>query len=239
MSAWGESSPSVLFLHGAGAGGWEWRIWREIFAADGYACRCPDLKPSADRLSETGFADYLEIAAAELQDWTRPGVVIGASLGALLALSLNQRAGVAADRISHLVLINPHPGWPESEQMPALRAAVDGRVDWGRRSRLVNTRRSLADADEASCLLAFRHWRDESQRVLVEARSQRIEAPLRIPALWLACDDDHDVPPALGHSMADRLGGQRLLLSGDHLSPLIGKQAPAVARQVLAWLSIG
>ena len=238
MSAIGATS--VLFLHGAGGGGWEWAIWREIFAAEGYACDCPDLTPSAGAVSDSGFADYLELATAALACWTCPGVVVGASLGALLALRLSERfADAVPGKISRLVLINSHPPWPESERMPALRESADGLVDWGRRSRLVNTRRNLSDADEASCLFAFRRWRDESLRVLVEARAQRIMGPLRIPTLWLACRDDVDVPAALSESMADRLGGEQLLLHGDHLSPLMGEQAPAVARQVLAWLSTG
>nr|WP_225444536.1 alpha/beta fold hydrolase [Pseudomarimonas arenosa] len=227
-----------MFVHGAGAGGWEWAIWAEVFGAHGYACRAPDLHPRPMGLASTGFGDYLD----QLDDWilgcSGPQVVVAASLGALLTLCWLQRAeAIAVQRISRLVLLNPHPALPEAERMPPPRFSENGVIPWGQRSRLqVN---GAVGADEVSALRAFRGWRDESACVLAEARQQRLDVPIQVPCLWLASQDDEDVPVSLTESLAKRLGGESMRLQADHISPLIGRGAARTAGLVLSWLSTG
>ena len=90
----------------------------------------------------------------------RPRVLVGASLGGLLVLD-------AADGADAVVLVNPLPPVPWHVDMPA-RDWPDV-VPWRRAARLSGTREAMPDADDATALFAFRHWRDESGTVLREA----------------------------------------------------------------------
>ncbi|MFD0739410.1 alpha/beta hydrolase [Lysobacter koreensis] len=219
----------ALFVHGAGGGGWEWNAWCAAFAAHGIACHAPDLQPSPAGLGATTFADYLAQVRAAINALPRPRVLVGASLGGLLAMA-------CADAADALVLINPMPPLPWSAQLP--QREWPGVVPWRRDARLVSTRRVLPDADDASALFAFRHWRDESGAVL-RAAGEGIAIPM--PAcrvLCIASTRDDDVPPMLTASLADAWGASLLRVpSPSHVGPLLGREAATVAAQAAAWLS--
>ena len=52
-----RAMPSAVFVHGAGAGGWEWIVWQRVFAAHGWSVLAPDLRPCAAGLAATRFDD--------------------------------------------------------------------------------------------------------------------------------------------------------------------------------------
>src|SRR5262245_18233234 len=74
-----------LHIHGAGAGGWEWNLWREVLQARGIAAHAPDLQPAAQGLAATTLEDYRQQMRTALSALPRPRAAIGASLGGLLA----------------------------------------------------------------------------------------------------------------------------------------------------------
>jgi pimeloyl-ACP methyl ester carboxylesterase len=219
----------ALLLHGAGGGGWEWNIWRGVLAAGGIEPAALDLQPAAAGLAATTFEDYLHQARAALAALPHPRAVIGASLGGLLAMA-------AADAADALVLINPLPPSPWCTQLPA-RDWPD-LVPWQRDARLASTRRAMPDADDATALFAFRHWRDESGAVL-RAAHQGIAVPRpACPVLCVLSTQDEDVPPALTRELASDWNAAVLqAASPSHVGPLLGRGATAVAGQVVAWLS--
>jgi hypothetical protein len=225
------SSPvrHALALHGAGGGGWEWKLWRDVLAASGIEPVAPDLLPIAAGLSETGYEHYLQQANVALAALPRPRAVIGASLGGLLAMGCAQ----AADA---LVLVNPLPPAPWAASLPA-RDWPDV-VPWRREARLASTRRALPDADDATALFAFRHWRDESGAVL---RAAHAGIHVNKPACRVLCvvsKHDEDVPPALTRALA--AAWEADLIEADspsHVGPLLGRCATDTAALVAAWLS--
>src|SRR6185437_6554618 len=90
---------TVVFVHGAGGGGWEWNVWRRVFAANGWHCRAPDLQPAPAGLAATRLCDYVDqvVAAANAAGPPSPQTVLtGASLGGLLALAASAQVAVAA-----------------------------------------------------------------------------------------------------------------------------------------------
>src|SRR5688572_28720195 len=97
-----DQTRSALMVHGAGGGGWEWNVWARVFAAHGWRVEAPDLQPVAAGLAATRLRDYAAQVAGSLARLPLPRVVVGASLGGLLAL----RCAADADA---LVLINPLP----------------------------------------------------------------------------------------------------------------------------------
>lgn len=219
----------ALLLHGAGGGGWEWNAWRGVFAARGLAVAAPDLQPLPAGLAATGLEDYLAQARAALAALPRPRAVVGASLGGLLAWA-------CADQTDALVLVNPLPPAPWAAQLPA-RTWPDV-VAWGSQARLESTRRALPDADAATALLAFRHWRDESGAVLRQAHAGIALPTPAVPVLCVVSAHDEDVPTPLTRSLAAAIGATVLEAhSPSHVGPLLGRGAPTVADRVARWLS--
>lgn len=220
-----RSTRTAVFVHGAGGGGWEWAVWCRVFAAAGWDTLAPDLRPAPAGLVATTLDDY----ATQVRGWAgaapRPRVLVGASLGGLLA-------AMQADAADALVLVNPLP----PSGLPAA-APLREVVPWGRTASLAGTRRALPDADDLAALHAFRRWRDESGRALAEARAGvRLEKP-RVPVLVIASDADDDVPPASSAALAADWGATLWRVPGSHVGPLLGRQAPALAAAVLPWLN--
>ena len=78
---------AALFVHGAGGGGWEWNVWRGVFEAAGFHVEAPDLMPARSDVTATRLQDYQAQVRAALAALPRPRVLVGASLGGLLALN--------------------------------------------------------------------------------------------------------------------------------------------------------
>lgn len=220
--------PAVLFLHGAGAGGWEWNVWRAVFEAAGLAAAAPDLQPAASGLAQTTLDDYAVQVRAASGALPRRRALVGASLGGLLA-------AMCADAADALVLVNPLPPAPWHARLPA-REWPDV-VPWRREARFAATRRALPDADEATVLYAFRRWRDESGAVLRAAHAGVAVEPPSCPLLCMASAVDDDVAPGITTALASAWGADLLRLPAtSHAGPLLGRGAAAAARQALAWL---
>ncbi|MCL1635191.1 alpha/beta hydrolase [Luteimonas sp. SX5] len=220
---------SALLIHGAGGGGWEWNLWRGVFAARGLQAHAPDLQSSPAGVQATVFEDYVAQVRDALRTLPRPRALIGASLGGLLA-------AFTADEADALVLINPLPPAPFHEGLPH-RAWPDV-VPWRRDARLASTRKSMPDANDASALYAFRRWRDESGAAMRAAQAGIAVAKPLCRVLCLVSEDDEDVPAAttLALAAAWRADVIRLPAAG-HVAPLLGASAIDAARQSMAWLS--
>ena len=223
----------AVCVHGAGGGGWEWGVWARVFAAQGIRVHAPDLQAAEGGLVATRFEDYRDQVLAHCRDALPSGcrlVLVGASLGGLLALSAAVQAQASA-----LVLVNPMvpaglvaraPG----ESYPAI-------VRWGRERSLAGTRRSMPDADDAATMYALRRWRDESGAVLEQARNGIAVDPPRCPTLVLSGELDDDVPPTLSRALAVRCAADfERLPQCSHLGPLLGVRAALVAERAASWV---
>ncbi len=115
----------VVFLHGAFCGGWSFDLFRQPFEAAGYACYAPNLpchQPGADRvqLAALGLQDFAASVAAAIGRLERPPVLVGHSMGGLIAQIVAARAPVAG-----LVLLAPSTPWGVAPTTPEeLTAAV-------------------------------------------------------------------------------------------------------------------
>lgn len=221
---------AVVCVHGAGGGGWEWRVWQRVFAAAGHPVSAPDLRPAAAGLAGTTLADY----AAQVRGWVAAArgahgriALVGASLGGLLAAAV-------AGRDDALVLVNPIPptGLPGQPEPHDIRP-------WGGRASLASTRAALPDADPFTACDVWRRWRDESGRVLAAAYAGW---PVPAPAgrcLVIASAEDEDVPAAMSSGLAAAWRTDLLRVPGSHVGPLLGAGAAAVAAAAAAWLNGG
>lgn len=223
------SGCSALLIHGAGGGGWEWRIWQGVCEAHGWTVQAPDLQPAAGGLQQTHWRHYVDQLRVALAALPRPRILVGASLGGLLAAS-------HADAADALIVVNPLPPAPWHSRLPA-RQWPDV-VPWRSEARLSSTRRALPDADDATALFAFRRWRDESGQVL-RAAAAGIEVPApTCPALVITSMRDDDVPPEVSRELATAWNAGFLLSpAGSHVGPLLGRSAADTAAQAVSWVN--
>jgi pimeloyl-ACP methyl ester carboxylesterase len=221
-----ESSQAVVFVHGAGGGGWEWAAWARVFRAEGWRVFAPDLQPAPAGLAATRLDDYrvqvAEVLARAHREAERV-IAIGASLGGLLVL-------LEAAQAEARVLVNPMPpGGLPGEPSPAV-------IPWGQRAALAGTRRAVPEADDGAALFAFRRWRDESGQVMDAARAGVALPASTAPTLVMASRGDTDVPFEASAALAQALGAAFLPLPGSHVAPLLGRDAAGAAAQAAAWL---
>ena len=219
----------ALLIHGAGGGGWEWNIWRGVLQAHGVTVHAPDLMPSPSGLAATTLEDYRSQMLQALIALPRPRVVMGASLGGLLAM-------LVAEHADALVLVNPLPPAPWHRELQAREWPEV--VPWQRNVRLASTRASLPDADDATALLACRHWRDESGAVLRTAYAGIEVGQPPCSALFVVSAADDDVSTPISIDIAKHWRAERLeTLATSHVGPLLGRHAPHIAAQTVAWLN--
>lgn len=107
----GPPSPLVM-LHGAFCGPWVFDSWREKFDALGYRSHAPSLRhhdcgdAPPEALGATSMLDYVQDLETFLDGIEGEPVLIGHSLGGLLAQMLAARRPVRA-----LILLAPSPPW--------------------------------------------------------------------------------------------------------------------------------
>ncbi|MBK8283866.1 MAG: alpha/beta hydrolase [Ahniella sp.] len=196
---------------------------------------CPELQPQPAGLADTAYADYLAQLTLSIQAEGPPWIVIGASLGGLLAIDLAQGEGTRQS-VAALVLVNPVPPAPFAAQV--VWEPPSGAIEpWAKTASLVSTTRAVPDADPATWDWLWRLWRDESALVLRQVQSGIELARPTCPVLMLISEEDDSVPAAVSAQVADWLHADRLLLAGaSHVGPLLGKRAAETAARVLSWL---
>lgn len=184
-------------------------------------------------LAQTSFDHYREQVARWIDDAGADHqnvVLIGASLGGLLALSV-----AAHPRVVAAVLINPMP--PLGVTAKPLGTPYPALVPWGSQRSLASTRRAMPDADAAATLYAFRRWRDESGLALEQARCGIAVNVPTCPLLVLASADGDEVPAMVSRALAVRFSADLEPLEAcSHVGPLLGTRAADIAARTAQWL---
>jgi len=219
---------TVLMIHGAGGGGWEYTFWKPVFERAGYAVVARDLVPAHASLAKTGFKDYVD----QVVSWAPKSgtvILIGASMGGPLALKAAERIHPQA-----IVLVNgvPPKGAASMPHAPAFPAIVR----WAN-GPLKDSEDSMPDSDRKTILWAWKKWRDESGKVMNELHSGVQCAKPKCPTLVVVSQNDSDVSPHLSAAVA-RWCGARVFgyAKMSHVGPLLGTSAQGVAKDVVEYL---
>ena len=98
----------VIFVHGAFCGGWAFDAFRAPFEAAGHVCAAPDLPghKAGESVAGRTMGDYAKAIVADIKACPEPPVLIGHSLGGLVAQMAAARTPVAG-----LVLLAPSAPW--------------------------------------------------------------------------------------------------------------------------------
>lgn len=126
---------TILMIHGMCCGAWCWENYRRFFEADGYRCVVTTL-PYHDvdprnvpdhRLGTTSLLDYAEALEREVEHLGEKPIVMGHSMGGLLAQILGARALAKA-----MVLLTPAaPSGILALRYSVIRSFWSGLTSWG------------------------------------------------------------------------------------------------------------
>ncbi len=222
---------TIILVHGAGGGGWEYDLWKPVLLRGGYQIIARNLEPALGGLSKTTLADYV----AQVRDWIPAGetpVLVGASMGGVIALKVAENLRAAA-----IVLVNsvPPAGVPSARKSSE---SYPGVVKWAN-GPLSDTRVAMPDSDEAMIQKAWKSWRDESGTVMNELRGRVAVRKPTCPTLVVIGTNDTDVAPETSRSVAQWANADiHQYTNMSHVGPLLGKRAGEVAASVLAWLEV-
>jgi len=247
-----KKRPPVVMIHGAFCGGWVFAAWKTRFEAAGYPVLTPTLRyheaghqPRA--LGSTSVLDYAADLEVLLDGLDAPPILIGHSMGGLLAQMLAARRSVAA-----LVLLAPSAPWGVLPSTPfevisaqALYMAGDF---WRKRLRpekwiaAANALDMVPDHEEVfshfvsesgQATFEIMHWALDLQRA-TQVDARRVTAPI----LCLCGARDRVNPPATVRRVAQRYDGRVIYDElKNHSHWLIGEPGwEKIADRALVWL---
>jgi pimeloyl-ACP methyl ester carboxylesterase len=223
-------SKSVVMIHGAFAGGWCFEALAGALGARGWTCHAPDLRfhggPAArpdPRLAATSVADYTRDMAAFIEGLGEKPVLIGHSMGGLIAQQLAAK-GLA----SAVVLLASCAPWgilPTSEEERAVATGLMAAGPFWTQALQpvfeVAAKDSLASLDPAAQRRVFDKLGPESGRALFELffwmfdgqRATAVDAKrVTCPVLVLAGSNDKVVPAATQRRIAQAYGHDAVFL---------------------------
>lgn len=170
-------SPPVILVHGAGNSAGVWRFWQQELADHGWESEAIDLRGHGASapldLSSTSMGDYADDVRRAVARCAEPPVLIGWSMGGLLALMVAATGDVAA-----CVALAPSAPAREVDETLPLRHGEFGPDEYGITSLDPRDQPAMPDLDleERAIALATlgrdsRLARDERQRGIVVAAS--------------------------------------------------------------------
>jgi len=224
------TKPPVVMIHGAFCGPWSLAGLKEKFTAAGYAVTVPALRfhgddPPPAALGTTGLADYAADLEAEIAALPEAPILVGHSLGGLLAQMLAARRDVKA-----VIGLAPSAPWGvPPTTLFEIGAAQAMHLHPGYWSRVLEPSRDVALAHSLDKLP--RHMRDdvfgrfvpESGRVTFEImnwgldmnRASEVDASaVTCPVLFLTGGDDRINPPTTVARAAALYGADHIVFDG-------------------------
>jgi pimeloyl-ACP methyl ester carboxylesterase len=190
----GTVRPPIILVHGAANAAAVWRFWQWELAAHGWASYAVDLRghggSAAIDLSRTSMRDYADDVQAVAQQLKRAPIVMGWSMGGLVALMV-----AAAGLATACVVLAPSMPARRRDPAVALRAGEFGAEEYGITSRDPQEQRAMPDLDREERLLALASLGRESRLARDERRAGIVIESLPCPLLLVTGTADRAWPP--------------------------------------------
>ncbi|WP_170412612.1 alpha/beta fold hydrolase [Ruegeria atlantica] len=218
--------PLVVLLHGVGLRAEAWGAQIDALSAAGYRVLCPDMPGHGETpfLKPIGLEDYCEPLAALL---TQPAVLVGHSMGALIALHI---ATSGHDQVKGVVALNAiYRRTPEARHAVTSRAAA---LDVDRVNDPTTTLQRWFGDNETTESTACESWLNEVNPAAYKAAytvfaesdgpSDAQLTQIRCPALFMTGEDEPNSTPRMSQDMAGLVpnGRAEILPGAAHMMPM-------------------
>ncbi|GGG31508.1 alpha/beta hydrolase [Caldovatus sediminis] len=244
-------APALLLLHGAAGGAW---MWCEGFAARlaeaGWLVAALDLRRRRADGAEASLADYAADARAALAALRRPALLVGHSLGGLLAQRLLAEPAVRGAAL--LAPVPPEGLWWSSLRLVALDPLLahgvarmaDGGAHGASPAGLGAARAALRaalfhpDLPEATALRHLRRLTRESAVAVLEAQAPQPLLPAALlgrPVLAVARAGDRLIPADTVLRTAAFHGAAATLFDGPGHAMMLDLDWRDIADHLLGW----
>ena len=240
----GESlKPPVLFIHGAFTRAMRWRPWLRYFSAAGYECRAPSLPghDPSDRalLSRLTFEDYIGAMCAAVAEFERPPVVIGHSMGGLIA----QHVAARCDCAGLVVMASPAPWRIASpvrlawRTIPYYLPVTFGRPIKGSRGLALDfILHDLLPHEQEELMPIFMYESGKAYRTLVFGTAPVDASAVRCPVLIVSAGADRLLKPAVGEALARFYSADPHVVPGRGHTLIADSILELVADPVMDWI---
>ncbi|HEX7928961.1 MAG TPA: alpha/beta hydrolase [bacterium] len=232
----------ILLIHGAGHGAWCWEGWMATLPTLGWEAYALSLRnhPGSrtvfwpDYLARLRIEDYADDAEAVLNHISRPPIVIGHSMGGLVAQSLAARRGRAGRPVGGLVCL-------AAAQPGALGPMRDAPLPTDTAYWLtedVARQRYFHNTSEAVVKRALARLVPESPSVMNQySLAPGVEvkpADIRSPVLCVTAENDGTTVPK-DRRLADYYGADYLHYKNTGHDMMLESNADAILKDVLDW----
>lgn len=257
---------TIVMIHGMWGGPWCWNHYKTFFESQGYRCFTPtlrhhDIEPGERpprALGDTSLLDYANDLARGLEPLDESPVIMGHSMGGLLAQMLASRGYAGA-----LVLVSSAaPAGIFSLNRPVLKSFRSIMTKWGfiprwgcwkkphRQTFAESVFSTLHKLDENAQRAVFNNFVYESGRAafeigfwLFDSRRAAAVDPSTItcPVLLVGGEDDRLVPLSVLRQIAERYRSVSTCREfAGHAHWLLGEPGwEEIARYITGWLESG
>jgi pimeloyl-ACP methyl ester carboxylesterase len=234
--------PPLLFIHGAFTRAKRWDPWLAFFRAQGFTCFAPSLPahdpPDMAALEDLTFDDYVAAMVAAHASLGEPPVIIGSSMGGLVAQHVSART-----RSVGLVLISSAAPWIGGGRIGALPAALQylwpvftghamrGDKDAARKLVL----HDLSPEEQDFFLSIFADESGKAYRAMVTGGAPVTKGAVRCPVLCLSASEDRLFKPSLAEKLAAFYGARHHIFPGGH-TLASGALLPVIGDTIARWI---
>ena len=229
-----SARPHVLLIHGAANSSSAWKFFQKALARTGWSNHAIDLRghgKSGGSVDGATMADYVEDVARVAEGLSEKPVVMGWSMGGLVALKF-----AAEGRARACVALSPTPPTRERNESVRIRGGVYGSEVYGIKTMDPAKQPAMPDLDEEERGVALGSLSQESRTARDERKAGVVIESMPCPLLVIAGSDDRVFPKSLYEGMG--LGEELREAEGaSHWGLVLNRRVmPGLARGVGKWL---
>jgi pimeloyl-ACP methyl ester carboxylesterase len=235
--------PPVLFIHGASSHGGHFSSWVSLFSDAGYECCAPSLPGHAPvdqrALARLTLGDYLAAVKSQADGLRAPPVIIGHSMGGLLAQHLAARIDCRA-----LICVASAAPWPMLiPQMralpfvlPMMPAMLAGRTIKASEAALrYLALHDLPEEEQRDLVPTFGAESGRAYRAMMFGLAPLPGKPFAGPVLCLSGERDRIISRRKSAAIARHYGARHDVFWHGHWL-IAASSARTIAGRALSWL---